>query len=219
MATQTVPQPTAPYRLFVNGSRDFDIDPPDIGEAILLRLPFAVALGPPSIISSAVTGATHANYHLCFVAGQVELSGSVVLTVWVCLGFSSARHIGLTPNEYVQSLSADWQACLLPLAFGPQVPPAPRLPGPALFGTPLHIGGFLSRKPCFLNVRAYPVTISDTSAVCLPLTLVLLPTDAGLVQTFQSPRLPLPGRDATNQPLYRRLPRQVSRHREHRGPF
>lgn len=165
MATLTEPRATAPYRLFADGARDYDVDPPEIGEAIMLRLPFAITLGPPSIISSGVTGANGANYHLCFVAGQVEVTGSVLLTVWVCLGFSSARLNGLTANSMVQSFSADWQACLLPLAFVPQIPSVPRLPSPALFGHALHIGGFLARKPCFLNIKTYAVTISNNAAV------------------------------------------------------
>lgn len=169
MGTVIAPQPSTPYRLFRGGARDYDIDPPDIGEAIMLRLPFAVTLGLPSIISSGVTGANGSNYHLCFVAGQVEVTGSVILTVWVCLGFSSARLTGLDPNGFVQSLSADWQACLLPLPFAPQTPPASRRASPVSFGNQLHIGGFLARKPCFLNIGTVPVAISDNVPVGIPL--------------------------------------------------
>lgn len=174
MTDPIVPQPTAPYHLFVAGSRDYDVDPPDIGEAIMLRLPFAITLGLPSIISSGVTGANADNYRLCFVAGHLEVPGRVILSVWVCLGFSSARLSGLTANSLVQSLSPDWQACLLPLAFGPQLPPVARLPSPAAFGNQLHIGGFLARKPCFLNIKTYPVTISDNAAVSHFLTYLTL---------------------------------------------
>lgn len=169
MANLIAPEPSNPYRLFRGGARDYDIDPPDIGEAIMLRLPFAATLGLPSIISSGVTGANGSNYHLCFVAGQVEVTGSVILTVWVCLGFSSARLTGLDPNAFVQSLSTDWQACLLPLSFAPQTPPVARLASPASFGDQLHIGGFLARKPCFLNIGTVPVTISDNVPVCTTL--------------------------------------------------
>lgn len=166
MTTTLAPQPSTPYRLFRNGSRDYDIDPPDIGEAIMLRLPFAVTLGLPSVISSGVTGATGANYHLCFVAGHVEVHGSVILTVWVCLGFSSARLVGLQPNAFVRSLPMDWQACLLPLPFVAQDPQVDRLPGPVPFGEQLHVGGFVARKPCWLNIGTVPVTISDNVPVC-----------------------------------------------------
>lgn len=76
-----------------DGSRDFNVRLPDINEAIVLRLPYEVTLGPPSIIStSAVTNANGSSYHLCFVSGRVvhREPNSIQLDVWVCLGFSSA---------------------------------------------------------------------------------------------------------------------------------
>lgn len=156
-------RPTPPQRLFAtDGSPDDSIPLPRIGEAIMLRLPFDVVLGPPSIISSAVSNATGANYHLCFVSAVNPAANHVRINVWVCLSFSAALP---TPYQYVQSLSPGWQACLLPIPFAAQTPPMVRLPTPTGFGAPLDIGGFLARKPCFLTIKPSTVLL-DTNAVC-----------------------------------------------------
>lgn len=150
-----------------DGSRDFNVRLPDINEAIMVRLPFEVTLGPPSIISTtAVTNANGSNYDLCFVSGRVvhREPYSIQLDVWVCLGFSSA-----VPNShaFVRSLSAEWQECLLPIPFGPQTPPLVPLPTPAGFGEPLQLGGFLAGKPCYLNIRPVPIRLTAGVPVCL----------------------------------------------------
>jgi hypothetical protein len=125
---------------------------PASGEMIMLRLPFEVTLGPPSrISSSAPTGATGANYHLCVVHNtDIEvLARKLVLSFWVCFAFSSvADSIGFVASD----LGDGWRRSLLPLPCSQAL----ALPTPTGFGAPIQTNGFTTLKPTWLLVIISP---------------------------------------------------------------
>lgn len=129
-----------------DGNLDAHVRPPNINEDIMVRLPFDVLRGPPSIISgAALSQATSWNCHLCFVAERFTIASpmpSIQLKLWVCLGFSSAVP---SSHAFVQSLPAEWRECLLPVPFGPQATPQLPMVTPTAFGLPLQLSGFITR--------------------------------------------------------------------------
>lgn len=168
MAAQAANRPIEPHRLYTTaGHRDYAIPLPVVGEAIMTRLPFAVVLGPPSVISGlAPTHANGFNYYLCFISSVVSRADHVRVELWVCLSFHTATP---SPYHFVRDLSAEWQACLLPVPFAPQDPPKLPPPTPPAFGAPLQIAGFRARFPCWMSIA--PVRIALRNNPVSPFSL------------------------------------------------
>jgi hypothetical protein len=122
------------------------IPPPGIGDIVMLRLPFEVMLGLPSqISSSALSGATGSNYHMCVINTIIPTSCRMLLIkCWVCFTFSSHPN----PINYVNSeLGSEWSKFLLPL---PGNPSGPIPPTPIDFGASLYVKDFVTSKPTWL---------------------------------------------------------------------
>jgi len=149
----------APQIVITNGVRDYTVRLPIRGEIIMFRLPFAVANDDPSSLpsASAMTGASHRNYHPCVVADIQDDDLEVILTVMVCRSFSAVSTN--TAAQYVNSLSLEEFNSFIPFDW------VPALPVPVAFGHSLLVPTFRPARPTWVLAKLHDITITGSFKV------------------------------------------------------
>ncbi|KAF8250252.1 hypothetical protein K440DRAFT_659692 [Wilcoxina mikolae CBS 423.85] len=142
-----------PLRPYVHGAWDPAVGLPPRGSVIIIRLPFSMP-GPASVISSsAVSGATRYNYHLCIVINSMGGFHDWELDVFVCRSFSEQ----LDPISYVSGLDQLTSKYLIPLHWDPA------LPTPAVFGAPLSLPDYIPRRATWVIASSCHINMGGNS--------------------------------------------------------
>ncbi|KAL0636493.1 hypothetical protein Q9L58_004543 [Maublancomyces gigas] len=157
----TSSHPLSPLRPFVNRVRDLSVRFPELGELVLMRLPFNMP-GPASIISdSAISGSNGHKYHPCIVVGFNEPD----------------------PVSYVNSLLPTERDQLLPLIYYPYPHSHYSPPG---FGPPLSLENFLSDKPVWLVINPFIVDMGNSPYKPFQPQGILPSTEVDRIKAYKS---------------------------------